>query len=111
MNIIFILLILFLLSNMINAQTCSCNDTKDELGRNTWFLLHQMVKEEKTMERHIAFPLFMHTLSILYPCGRCTPHIKTYLEHNPAVLSEKWMCEFHNEVNKRLDKPELPCII
>jgi len=87
------------------AASCDCLD-RHELGRSTWFLLHEIVKAPPTP----AFPSLMWSLSELYPCEICRAHISEYLEEHPPEMSEFWMCTFHNAVNARLGKPIFDCI-
>jgi hypothetical protein len=97
----YIVLILF---NVSVAYGCICSEScinKEELGRGTWFLLHEMVKHEQSPE---VFKEFMNTLSKLYPCSECRTHMQEYFDANGVDMSEKWMCLFHNSVNKRLNK-------
>ncbi len=110
------ILVIILLLSTATAQLfptplcdCACEDIdREQLGRSTWYLLHKMVKHADT-EDHGAFTRFMKTLSVLYPCPHCREHIKEYLESHPVEMSEKWMCEFHNAVNVRLNKPIVKC--
>ena len=44
-----------------------------------------------------------------FPCEECREHIKEYLSEKRVELSEKWVCEFHNDVNKRLNKSMYDC--
>lgn len=105
---VFIILISLLILPTIRCENfCSCEKKShyDELGRNTWFLLHEIVKKENTLENRYFFNSFMSSLSMLYPCGECSEHIKYYIEEHPPELTEEWMCHFHNDVNARLEKP------
>jgi hypothetical protein len=100
------MLFLFLLVYVSTAcASCDCLD-RSELGRSTWFLLHEIVKTPQSP----AFPSLMWSLSELYPCEICRAHISEYLHQNPPIMSEYWMCAFHNVVNVRLGKPEIECI-
>lgn len=96
---------LFVLLITAASAACDCLD-RDQLGRSTWFLLHEMVRSEPRPE---IFGQFMWTLSELYPCEICRSHISDYLVENPPEMSEYWMCDFHNAVNIRLDKPVFDC--
>ena len=89
---------------------CACNIDKGKLGRSTWHLLHEIaehVESDDTTEP--SFRVFMHALSMIYPCEECRKHIKEYLSNRRVELSEKWVCEFHNEVNERLNKTIYEC--
>ncbi len=89
---------------------CACDIDKGKLGRSTWHLLHEIaahVEPDDTTEP--SFRVFMHALSMIYPCEECRKHIKEYLSNRRVELSEKWVCEFHNDVNKRLNKSMYDC--
>ena len=89
---------------------CACDIDKGKLGRSTWHLLHEIaehVESDDTTEP--SFRVFMHALSMIYPCEECREHIKEYLSNRRVELSEKWVCEFHNEVNERLNKTIYEC--
>lgn len=111
-----ILLLLLLLSTTVatfmDVDTkcdCACEEIdRDQLGRSTWYLLHDIVKHSNT-KHEPAFTLFMNTLGVLYPCPQCREHITDYLESHQVEMTEKWMCEFHNAVNVRLNKPIVDC--
>jgi hypothetical protein len=48
------------------------------------------------------------------PCSECKWHMIQYIVNTPPAISDNdntafyWSWQFHNEVNKRLDKPEYP---
>lgn len=86
------------------SAACDCLD-RDQLGRSTWFLLHELVRSDPRPE----FDQFMWSLSELYPCEICRSHISEYLAEHPPEMSEYWMCDFHNAVNVRLGKPVFDC--
>ena len=105
-------LIYFLLITSVVASTemCTCPEScshKEELGRGTWNLLHSIVKHtEKTQDNELLFYDFMDILSQLYPCEECRRHFSDNLRAiDQMEMSESWMCEFHNVVNKQLGKP------
>lgn len=93
----------------VDECDCSCNEIdRDKLGRSTWYLLHEIVKHATTMEDP-ALRLFLRTLGVLYPCPICREHINEYIENHRVEVSEKWMCDFHNSVNERLNKTLIDC--
>jgi len=101
-------LILFLCMTMVYSDcSCSCMD-RETLGRSTWYLLHEIPKHADP-EYEPAFDLMLRTLAVLYPCPECRAHIQEYLDSHRVQMTEKWMCEFHNDVNKRLNKTLVPC--
>jgi hypothetical protein len=109
---LFIFLFMIVLVSASNTCTCPevCED-KEELGRGTWKLLHDIVKAKPPdCGKHLA--ILLETLSHIYPCEECRTHIKQFISfYSPKLpeCTEKWMCEFHNVVNQRLSKPLHDC--
>lgn len=106
------LLVFFLLlfgTQAIFEATCNCECEeldRNTLGQSTWYLLHEIVKHVPPNEH---FSTFLESLSYVYPCKECRDHIKTYLSDHKVEMSKKWVCDFHNEVNRRLNKDEFDC--
>jgi hypothetical protein len=51
---------------------------------------------------------------VLFPCKICSEHFKELLARNPVRNSNReelvdYMCDIHNQVNKRLNKPIFDC--
>ena len=94
-------------------DTCTCPDScsvKEELGRGTWLLLHQIAENtEPTPANEEAFRTFIRSLSQLYPCDVCREHFQRNLVDFDIQLDPMNMCQFHNLVNEQLDKPLHPC--
>lgn len=89
---------------------CACEEIdRDQLGRSTWYLLHEIVKHADP-EYDPAFMLLMEILGVLYPCPHCREHIAEYVSTHRVEMTEKWMCEFHNSVNERLNKTIVECV-
>lgn len=102
-------LIFFMILGVALASECSCNiPDREQLGRSTWYLLHEIVKHADP-EYDPAFSLLMRCLSVLYPCPHCRDHIQQYIDTHRIEMTEKWMCEFHNDVNLRLNKTIVTC--
>ena len=105
------LMILFLLfvgcGALFERERCNCID-RESLGRSTWKLLHDIV-DTVDYERNNAFVSLMGSLSEIYPCEDCRAHIVDYLRSTPADMTHEWLCDFHNDVNRRLDKKVIPC--
>ena len=100
----FILLTLFF--NVAANPALAC---VPKLGRGTWSLLHEMVKVTPNDRLQGSFVSFMWSLADLYPCGECRGHLTEYLYNHPPVLDPTWVCELHNDVNRRLGKDQQPC--
>ncbi|KAF7798854.1 hypothetical protein EIP86_010081 [Pleurotus ostreatoroseus] len=90
---------------------------KAELGRATWKLLHTMTlryPETPSQDERDAFNSYFHLFSRLYPCGECAKDFQKLLKKYPPQTSSRraaatWLCAVHNEVNKKLHKPEFDC--
>ncbi|KAG7091199.1 hypothetical protein E1B28_010250 [Marasmius oreades] len=90
---------------------------KAELGRATWKLLHTMTlryPEHPTEDERHALASYFHLFSRLYPCGECAAEFQALLKKYPPQTSNRlnaalWLCSVHNEVNKRLKKPDFDC--
>jgi mitochondrial FAD-linked sulfhydryl oxidase len=95
----------------------ACPLNRNELGRASWAYLHSLAAyypakptqfEQQRMKR------FMEDYAKLYPCGYCSDRTVEELQRRPPDTSSQsafaiWMCEVHNEVNERLNKPLFDC--
>ena len=84
----------------------------------SWDVIHKKARDAVTDEAKKEFIEYLDYLSKSFPCGKCTPHIKNYLKDYPIPHDEiiengnfiafsRWSWEFHNNVNKRLNKKTL----
>ncbi|KAF8802635.1 hypothetical protein BYT27DRAFT_7172698 [Phlegmacium glaucopus] len=94
------------------------NETaKAALGRATWKLLHTMTIRyplHPTPDEREALNSYFHLSARLYPCGECATEFQELLRKYPPQTSSRrsaslWLCAVHNEVNKRLKKPDFDC--
>ncbi|KAJ5668152.1 uncharacterized protein N7477_006722 [Penicillium maclennaniae] len=93
----------------------------EELGRSTWTLLHSMAAtypETANAEHQDNMRGFLKFFSKLYPCWVCADDFRTWMAHpsgrnQPKLGGRKdfgwWLCEAHNEVNRKLGKKEFDC--
>ena len=94
-----------------------CPPDVEQLGRSSWTLLHSITATypvtptpvEQTQARQ-----FMGLFSKLYPCWVCAEDFQDFMEKNKVRTESRdefgrWMCEAHNEVNKKLGKKEFDC--
>jgi len=93
--------------------------TREELGQKGWFLLHLISgnypefpdeHDQKNMD------IFLKLFAQYYPCKECGAHFYEMLEENPVRASSRkefmyYLCDLHNQVNKRLHKPQFDCDI
>ncbi|KAK4124342.1 hypothetical protein N657DRAFT_595145 [Parathielavia appendiculata] len=90
---------------------------KAELGRASWKLFHTMMArfpEQPTADDSLALKTYIQLFARLYPCGDCASHFQKLLKKYPPQTGSRnaaagWACFVHNEVNKRLRKPEFDC--
>lgn len=94
-------------------ELCECSGScqvKDELGRDTWGLLHKIVEHvPSTEENEETFQIFLQALSKLYPCDVCRQHFQDNLLHSKLTLHPRSMCNFHNRINTQLGKEMFDC--
>ena len=96
-----------------------CPVDKDELGFNTWTMLHTLsayFPDEPTVEQQSYASVLLLTLSKLYPCSICAADFEIYVAEKPPDTTSRealslWMCRLHNSVNQKLGKPLTPCKI
>ncbi|XP_011499136.1 PREDICTED: FAD-linked sulfhydryl oxidase ALR [Ceratosolen solmsi marchali] len=110
------------ITSTINNETTgsaqkNCPLDKDELGLSTWNFLHTMAAyypSTPTVEQKNDMKLFFHLLAKFYPCTSCAKDLMEQLKtSSPETDSQyklsQWLCRMHNEVNKKLGKPEFNC--
>ena len=105
--------ILFILLNFCLSKELI---DKDSLGKSTWNLLHSIGTKnfQSYIEKESIIDM-ISSLSIIYPCDKCVNHFQAYLLNNPPRLENEssfaiWLCQFHNAVNTRLNKPIYNCL-
>lgn len=94
------------------------NETlKAQLGNSAWHLLHVVLArypDKPTEQEKNTLKQYIHLFGQIYPCGDCARHFQKLLKKFPPQLSSRktaalWGCHIHNQVNKRLEKPEYDC--
>lgn len=94
-----------------------CPPDVEALGRGTWTLLHSIAAsypDNPSRSQQSDILSFVKLFSKLYPCWVCAEDFQTYIKRErPRVESRddlgKWFCGAHNEVNRKLGKPEFDC--
>ncbi|XP_071107012.1 FAD-linked sulfhydryl oxidase ALR-like [Haliotis cracherodii] len=94
-----------------------CPLDRDELGRNTWSFLHTMAAyfpESPSQVQQKEMKDFVHLFSKYYPCDYCAEDLRQNLKTNTPDTSNRhqfsqWLCHLHNDVNRKLGKPEFDC--
>lgn len=94
-----------------------CPVDSEEMGRATWTYLHTMAAyypDSPTTDEQKNMKKFLNIFSRFYPCDYCAEHMREWLKTNPPktenrVLFSNWMCDMHNDVNKRIGKKLFDC--
>ena len=78
-------------------------------GPYAWKTLHSIAAHSDAQNEISSFKLYAHSLADSLPCNTCRQHMKEYLKSHPIPDKNcfEWTVTFHNNVNKRLGKPEL----
>ncbi|EGW34362.1 uncharacterized protein SPAPADRAFT_59785 [Spathaspora passalidarum NRRL Y-27907] len=87
------------------------------LGRSSWTLLHSIAAtypEEPTNKQQKDMKQFINLFAGFYPCWFCADDFQKYITTNePKVETQdslgRWLCDAHNDVNKKLGKPKFNC--
>lgn len=84
-------------------------------GPCTWKLLHSVsftFPKNPTDEDKKNYLVFVESLAKVLPCPDCRTHMHAYINKTKPDVSSRdsfarWCVEFHNDVNRRLQKPKL----
>lgn len=95
-----------------------CPPDVEQLGRATWTFLHTTAAyypERPTPSQRANMLSLIRSLPVLYPCSSCASDFDDDLNRHPPDVSGKaglsrWLCERHNEVNRKLGKEEFDCM-
>ncbi len=99
-------------------QLCNLNpESRGELGKGTWTLLHIMASTypvNPTPEVIQDHTIFFQLLPRIYPSPECRALMRQIFHELPPQLNNQlefknWVCEVHNRVNIRLNKPVFDC--
>lgn len=88
-----------------------------KLGRSSWYFLHAVAEGyplRPSESDRATMTTFLSSFAKVYPCSYCAADFREHLaDHPPGVQDRyhlvRWMCEAHNAVNLKLDKPLADC--
>jgi len=107
------------LTSTSETSPSDCPPDVEALGRSSWTLLHTMAAsypERPSLQQQSDAKSFVSSLSRLYPCYWCASDFQKWMNearNAPRVSNRaefgQWLCEAHNEVNRKLGKEEFDC--
>ena len=94
-----------------------CPPDSEALGRSSWTLLHSIAAqypEAPSAAQQSDLAGFVRLFAKLYPCWPCAEDFQSYIARRRPVVGSRgefgtWLCNAHNEVNRKLGKPEFDC--
>jgi FAD-linked sulfhydryl oxidase len=103
----------------LSAYPSDCPPDVDTLGNHTWTFLHSLsasYPERASPSQQSDMRSFLSLFAKLYPCWVCAEDFTTWMAqpgNQPRVQGQdefgQWMCQAHNEVNRKLGKDEFDC--
>ncbi|CAM1302948.1 GFER (predicted) [Pycnogonum litorale] len=110
-------------SNVEPSDTTVVNNPSDcpadiqQLGRCSWTLLHTVAAyypDEPSVRQQNDMSKFVQLFSKFYPCDHCAQDLRESVKKKPPDTKSRydlsqWMCQLHNEVNRKLGKPQFDC--
>ncbi|KAL0822840.1 hypothetical protein ABMA28_004837 [Loxostege sticticalis] len=99
------------------SKPTDCPLDKDELGRSTWGFLHSMASyfpDKPTRKQSEQMAKFFNIFAQFYPCEPCALDFQEDIRKHPPQTDSrdhlaKWLCDRHNTVNIKLNKPIFDC--
>ena len=99
------------------ARAGGCPLDREELGRNSWAVLHSFAgyfPERPSVDQQREMEHFINLFGKYFPCTHCSEDFMKMIKVNPPDTSSrqrfaKWLCDAHNKVNAKLGKPQYDC--
>jgi mitochondrial FAD-linked sulfhydryl oxidase len=99
------------------AGTRDCPADVETLGRSSWTLLHSLAAtypNNPTSDEQKDLRDFMRLFAKFYPCWVCAEDFQKYMLKERIQTGSRddfgtWLCDAHNDVNKKLGKPTFDC--
>ena len=90
---------------------------KEVLGKSSWTFLHATAAQYPvfpTDRDKFVMKSLLDSIGYFYPCEMCRVHFRDYMLTTPPDLTSRtsvatWLCEIHNNVNRRIGKPVFDC--
>lgn len=94
-----------------------CPPDVEQLGRSSWTLLHSIAAtypEAPSTSQKSDLLGFVRLFAKLYPCWTCAEDFQAYMARRTPTVGSRgefglWLCDAHNDVNKKLGKPVFDC--
>jgi mitochondrial FAD-linked sulfhydryl oxidase len=104
-------------ANPVTIASDDCPADVEQLGRSSWTLLHSIAATyppTATANEQSDIQGFLGLFAKLYPCWTCAGDFDRYQKRYPVRAKTReelgnWLCEAHNEVNRKLGKPTFDC--
>lgn len=85
--------------------------SREKLGPGTWYTIHMTASWVDQPEKVPIFCSWIRQMQKKFWCQECAQHFGEYLEAHPPEKAPDlfiWSWEFHNAVNQRLGKKQMP---
>ncbi|TDH70898.1 hypothetical protein CCR75_008555 [Bremia lactucae] len=94
-----------------------CPLNRMEIGNATWKLLHSMgiyYPDKPSPGYQAKAKTFIEALALMYPCVHCAEDFQEQITKSPPKVESRttfsiWLCEQHNIVNHKIEKPLFEC--
>lgn len=104
-------------ASLKNKPRADCPPDVEALGRSSWTLLHSIAAQypvSPSGQQQSDLLGFVNLFAKLYPCWTCAEDFQDYIARRRPVVGSRgefgmWLCDAHNDVNRKLGKPEFDC--